>query len=290
MSRRDLLAVGVAAIGWVGCAVQAGAEGVLPEGTQGFSGEVHGSVVGKTEAGGFAFKVGKVLRLWDDNKAEKAALLEGQTISVRPGRAKAEDGTMRPAELQAAFIRRAQPGQEFRLQVRNVERDAFVVTELSADQGAWARGDVREGERAGREPAAGGRERVDGAGEPRERVDAERRETAERERRALGQREERGAGPRVSAEGEGRERTEPERRERVDAERRDKSEIERRERGEGVGRVRPAAEQEREVLVKVLRDEIRQLNSEAAEMRRQIEQLRDENADLKRQAAARKGE
>jgi len=106
----------------------------LPEAVRGFSGQVRGVVVQKGERHTFLFKVGRVLKVWEKNAAKNPEALVGLTITVGPQWVKGDDGKGRPSEAQVAFINKLKVGDEMNLEVRNSERDAFVILELSAEQ------------------------------------------------------------------------------------------------------------------------------------------------------------
>ena len=116
------------------------ADEALPEGLRGFSGQVRGVVVEKGEKNTFTFKVGRVLRVWENNKAEEPESLVGRTVPVGPRWVKGDDGKWHPVELHVAFIRRLEAGQEITLEIRHAERDHFAILELSNEQRTWARG------------------------------------------------------------------------------------------------------------------------------------------------------
>jgi ferric-dicitrate binding protein FerR (iron transport regulator) len=110
----------------------------LPEGVVGFAGQVKGTVVAKVE-GGMDFKVSEVLKVWDANKATDPKALAGMTIRVISPWVKVGD-KMQQAGTRLAFIRKLQVGQEIpALEIRNTEREIFIITELTKEQAAWAR-------------------------------------------------------------------------------------------------------------------------------------------------------
>jgi len=134
------------------CAGQAWADDELPEGLKGFSGQVRGVVKGKGDGNTFAFKVGRVLRVWKNNEAETPRELVGRQVSVGPRWVKGEDGKWRPMELHVAFIRKLKVGQELTLEIRNEEGNHFNILELTKEQRQWAaRAAEGEGDRPERE-------------------------------------------------------------------------------------------------------------------------------------------
>ena len=168
----------------------------LPQDVRGFSGQVRGVVAAGHDDDSFMFEVGRVLKVWDSNKAERPESLKGRTVRVGPRWAKGDDGEWRPLERHVAYIGKLKAGQELTLEIQNVERDHFHLLELSREQRARLKG---------------------------RRHERERDEQIERERREI------------------------------------------KRRGDGEAR-------EREVLIKVLRQELRELHAENAELRRLLEQ------------------
>ncbi|MBN1672560.1 MAG: hypothetical protein JXR37_16080 [Kiritimatiellae bacterium] len=106
----------------------------LPDSVRGFSGMVRGVVVEKGEGNTFLFKVGRVLRVWEGNKASDPQALVGQIVRVGPNWRKNDRGKWHPVERHVAFARKVDAGQEMNLEIRNAERDAFVILELSREQ------------------------------------------------------------------------------------------------------------------------------------------------------------
>ncbi|MHC4914356.1 MAG: FecR domain-containing protein [Planctomycetota bacterium] len=108
-------------------------EGALPAGVIGFSGSVRGVVVAKNEKG-FTFKVGRVLRTWEGNKAPRPNDLVGMTLKVGP-RWEKKHGKRRPVFAHVVFIHHVvKPGAEMNLDIKHAERDVFMILELSGDQ------------------------------------------------------------------------------------------------------------------------------------------------------------
>lgn len=120
----------------------------LPKGLKGFSGQVRGVIVEKGERNTFTFKVGRVLRVWKNNKAETPHALINRTIPVGPRWQKNESGKWHPVELHVAFIRKLKAGQEITLEIHNVEASHFNILELSHEQRQLARGEGSEREGA----------------------------------------------------------------------------------------------------------------------------------------------
>ena len=127
----------------------------LPEGLRGFSGQVRGVVAAKGEKSTFTFKVGRVLRVWKNNKAKTPEALVGRTVPVGPRWIRGASGKWHPVERQVAFIRKLEAGQEITLEIRNAERSHFNILELSAEQRQSARGgDAKGGRQAERKAEA----------------------------------------------------------------------------------------------------------------------------------------
>ena len=168
----------------------------LPEDLRGFSGQVRGVVAAGHDDNSFMFQVARVLKVWENNKAEAPRSLGGRTVRVGPRWTKGDDGEWHPIEGHVAYIGKLRPGQEMTLEIQNVERDHFQILELSREQRARLKG---------------------------QRHERERDEQIGRERREI----------RGSGEAEARER---------------------------------------EVLIKVLRQEMRELHAENAELRRLLKQ------------------
>ena len=106
-----------------------------PAGLVGFSGQVRGVVVEKRDKGGIAFKVGRVLKTWKDNKAERPESLKGRTVPVGPAWVKeGEGGKWHPVERHIHFLKTLEPGDELTLEIRHAEREHFAILELSKEQ------------------------------------------------------------------------------------------------------------------------------------------------------------
>jgi len=121
----------------------------LPEGAKGFSGMVRGIVVGK-EKGGFLFKVGKILKVWKNNKAKNPESLVGKVVWVGPRWVKGEDGKWHPYELHVRFIEKVvKVHAEGNIEIINEEGDRFNILELSEEQrkAAGGEGEKKEPEK-----------------------------------------------------------------------------------------------------------------------------------------------
>lgn len=130
--------------------VSQAAEEPLPHGLRGFSGRVRGVVVEKGEEGVW-FRVGRVLEVWDNSKAENPDALAGRTVRVGPKWVRGDEGgEWHPMELHLAFIAGLNPGAEMNLEIQNVEDDGFQILELDGDAARHLRGqrDQHERERA----------------------------------------------------------------------------------------------------------------------------------------------
>ncbi len=137
----------------------------LPGGLRGFSGRVRGVVKDKGAKHTFSFKVGRVLDVWEGNKAGDPRSIIGHTVSVGPRWVKGDNGKWHPVEGHVVFIRKLKKGQELTLEIRNSEAAHFAILELSGDQRAWAKaegGDRKPGHEPGEKlrekPGAGDRE------------------------------------------------------------------------------------------------------------------------------------
>lgn|GEM_PF-1454562 len=116
----------------------------LPDGAVGFSGQVRGTVAVKNDRG-IGLKVAEVLKTWPGSKAADPKTLVGLTIKVTASWVKGEgEKKGHPNELQLTFLRRLEVGQEVTLEVKNVEREIFVILELTKDQAAWAKEGPKE--------------------------------------------------------------------------------------------------------------------------------------------------
>lgn len=105
-----------------------------PEGLVGFSGQVRGIVVKKSEKYDIQFKVGRVIRTWEGNKAEKPERLVGRTVPVGPRWVKNERGKWNPMERQMNFLKSLKPGEELTLEITHAEREHFAILELDGEQ------------------------------------------------------------------------------------------------------------------------------------------------------------
>ncbi len=181
----------------------------LSGGVRGFSGQVRGVVVEKGTKNTFMFKVGRVLRVWDGNKAQNPGALAGRTVWVGPRWVEGDGRIWHPVERHVAFIRRVRTGQEMTLEIANAEGSHFSILELTAEQRRSLRGEgdgrEREGER--REGGERDREREEDRREGGEREREEgRREGGERDReREEGRREGDDRERRAERDGDARE-------------------------------------------------------------------------------------
>ena len=106
-----------------------------PEGLVGFSGQVRGVVVEKRDNGVIEFKVGRILRTWKNNKAERPEALKGRTVPVGPAWVReGQDSKWQPVERHVQFLRTLKPGEELTLELRHAEREHFAILELSQEQ------------------------------------------------------------------------------------------------------------------------------------------------------------
>lgn len=152
-----------------------GGEG-LPEGVYGFSGQTRGVVSGVRDDG-VHFRVGRVLRVWKNNKARAPEALNGRTVVLNW---RSESTERHP--LHRAFMSKLRPGMELTLELYNPKEGIWSVLELNEEQRVWAGRDApREGER----PREGDRDRPRETDRPREgrehHPEGERRE-GERDR------------------------------------------------------------------------------------------------------------
>jgi hypothetical protein len=108
-------------------------ENPLPEAVRGFVGMVKGTVAAKNERG-FDLKVTAVLKTWEGNKAPNPAALVGMTIKVTAMWSKGEGDKWRQNEVQLAFIRKLEVGQELTVEIKNIEREVFAILELTKEQ------------------------------------------------------------------------------------------------------------------------------------------------------------
>ena len=107
-------------------------ENPLPESVRGFAGQVKGIVAAKVE-GGIDLKVTEVLKTWEANKAAQPKALVGMTIRVISPWVKVGD-KMQQAKTRLAYLSTLQVGQEVTLEIKNTEREVFIVTELTKEQ------------------------------------------------------------------------------------------------------------------------------------------------------------
>ena len=106
-----------------------------PEGLVGFSGQVRGVVVKKRDKNVVEFKVGRIIRTWKNNKAERPEALKGRTVPVGPAWVqKQAGGKWHPVENHIRFLRTLEAGEELTLEIRHAEREHFAILELSKEQ------------------------------------------------------------------------------------------------------------------------------------------------------------
>lgn len=105
-----------------------------PEGLVGFSGQVRGVVVKKREKNDIEFKVARIIRTWENNKAEEPERLKGRTVPVGPRWVKNESGKWHPVERHVNFLKSLEPGEELTLELSHAEREYFAILELSGEQ------------------------------------------------------------------------------------------------------------------------------------------------------------
>lgn len=106
-----------------------------PEGLVGFSGQVRGVVVKKRDNNVVEFKVGRIIRTWENNKADQPEALKGRTVPVGPTWVQeSEGGKWHPVESHIRFLRSLEPGEELTLELRHAEREHFAILELSQEQ------------------------------------------------------------------------------------------------------------------------------------------------------------
>jgi hypothetical protein len=180
--------------------------------------------------------VARVVQVWDGNRAEDPASLAGRLIGVGPTRAIEGEADVPRARLQGAFMKRLEPGAELTLEVHNPDGQGFQILELTEDQRALARAvPAREVRQAAARPAES------------------RGQAVARERAAMQARLEWGQLERREAPLREREQGGADVRERV-------ADMER-------------ALHARELLVEVLRDELRRVHGENAELRLRVERL-----------------
>lgn len=127
-------------------------ENPLPEAARGFAGMLKGTVVKKRDWG-IDLKVTEVVKTWEANKATDPKVLVGLTVRVVASRVKVEGQKPQPNELQMAFIRTLEVDKEVTLDVKNVERDVFVIQELTKEQQETAKGAKKpEGDKGEKKP------------------------------------------------------------------------------------------------------------------------------------------
>lgn len=106
-----------------------------PEGLVGFSGQVRGVVVKKRDNNVIEFKVGRVIRTWENNQAERPEALKERTIPVGPQWVQeGEGGKWHPVENHIRFLKTLEAGEELTLEIRHAEREHFALLELTQEQ------------------------------------------------------------------------------------------------------------------------------------------------------------
>ena len=133
-------------------------ENPLPEGARGFAGQLKGTVAKKRDRG-IDLKVTEVVKTWEASKATDAKVLVGLTVRVTASWVKGEGDNKKghPNELQMAFLRTLEVDKEVTLDVKNVERDVFVITELTKEQAEVAKNAKKpEGDKGEKKPEGEG--------------------------------------------------------------------------------------------------------------------------------------
>ncbi|MHC4605359.1 MAG: hypothetical protein ACYTAF_00295, partial [Planctomycetota bacterium] len=118
-----------------------GPEHDFPKAVLGFSGKVRGVVTSKNDDGTFFFYIGRVLKVWEDNKASKPNKLAGMTVRIGPRWEKGDDGKWHKVDIHELFIKKLQKEDELNLEIFHAEADRFAILELSEEQAKWADGD-----------------------------------------------------------------------------------------------------------------------------------------------------
>lgn len=137
-----------------------------PDSIAGFSGLVRGVVVEKKPQDIITFKVAKIGKLGEGNKAQDANALVGKTVQVAWGTKEDKLG-----KLCKAFIQKLKEGDRIGLELKHFDKDTFTILELSEDQRTVALG----GEpRWRREEGHRGRRGKHGNREKEERAEAQR--------------------------------------------------------------------------------------------------------------------
>jgi hypothetical protein len=101
----------------------------LPDLAAGFAGMIQGAVVAKFD-GGFTFRVARVTREWEHNKARASSSLVGKTVQIDLRRGEAN---------MIRFMKVLKPGEELTLDVGHKSGEALTILELTAEQRARAK-------------------------------------------------------------------------------------------------------------------------------------------------------
>ncbi len=118
-----------------------------PQSVFGFSGEVFGIVLSKRNNGTFTFKVEKVNRIWESNRASRPKDLIGKTINIGYGTIK-KNGNKLPNPYHLKFIQKLRVKEDYRLEIKHLSELNFLILELNEDQREMV-GMRREGHREG---------------------------------------------------------------------------------------------------------------------------------------------
>jgi hypothetical protein len=102
--------------------------GKVPDGGKGYIGYLKGAIV-SNEKGIAKLKVSAVLEVDKNSAASKPDSLIGQEIRVAPGH-----GGGGVNDVQAAFVRGLDIGEEVTLQLKHHEGDLFLIMELTQEQ------------------------------------------------------------------------------------------------------------------------------------------------------------
>jgi len=134
----------------------------LPKGVRGFSGMVRGVVVKKGDRNTIFFKVGRLLKVWDGNKAKTPKSIVGLTVWVGPRWVKGDGGKWRPLERHVAFLKKLKKGAELTLEIRNGDGDWFHILELPKEDGECKEGkkdgECKKGKKEGEHKEGGEKE------------------------------------------------------------------------------------------------------------------------------------
>ena len=107
----------------------------LPEGMQGFSGMLRGTVVEVADNGrGFHLKVDKIVKLWKGNEAEQPEQVVGKTVLINARWTKGENGRWHPVERHVKFINSLEVDETIDIEAINNEGQRLHILELSEEQ------------------------------------------------------------------------------------------------------------------------------------------------------------